>query len=126
MFRTIIVLTVGLCLESLGNVLLSKGMKQVGEVTSFTMQALFNVFLRGVTNPTVIAGVALDALFFACFLIALSITEVSIVLPLTAVGYLTTALTAKILLHEDVTGLRWVGTAIIVIGCVIVGKTGGH
>ncbi len=126
MFRTIIVLVIGLCLESLGNVLLSKGMKQIGEVTNFTIPALFNVFLKAITNPTLIAGVALDALFFACFLIALSLTEVSIVLPLTAAGYLTTALTAKLLLHEDITGLRWVGTAIIVIGCIIVGKTGGH
>ena len=126
MFRTIMVLIVGLGLESVGNVLLSKGMKQVGEVTSFTIPALFNVLLRGATNPTVIAGVALDALFFVCLLIALSITEVSIVLPLTAVGYLTTAMTAKILLHEDVTGMRWLGIAIVVVGCIIVGKSGGH
>ena len=126
MFRTIMVLIVGLGLESVGNVLLSKGMKQVGEVTSFTIPALWNVLLRGATNPTVIAGVAFDALFFVCLLIALSITEVSIVMPLTAVGYLTTAMTAKILLHEDVTGMRWLGTVIIVAGCIIVGKSGGH
>lgn len=126
MFKTIIVLLVGLCMESLGNVLLSKGMKEVGEVTSFSIPALFGVFLKGITNVTVISGVALDALFFACFLIALSWTEVSIVLPLTAAGYLTTALTAKIILHEDITALRWAGTVLIVVGCIIVGKTGAH
>ena len=126
MFKTISVLLVGLCMESLGNVLLRKGMKEVGEVTSFSIPALFGVFLKGITNITVISGVALDAMFFACFLIALSWTEVSIVLPLTAAGYLTTALTAKIILHEDITALRWAGTVLIVVGCIIVGKTGAH
>ena len=126
MFRTLMVLAVGLCMESLGNVLLRKGMKEVGEVTSFTIPALWGVFLRGITNITVISGVALDALFFACFLIALSWTEVSVVLPLTAVGYVTTALFAKFILHEDITALRWAGTLAIVIGCILVGKSGTH
>ena len=126
LFRTIAVLLVGLCLESVGNVLLRKGMSQVGEVKSFSIPALFDVFLKGITNLTVISGVALDALFFVCFLIALSWTEVSIVLPLTAAGYITTALFAKLLLHEDISTLRWVGTCVIVIGCIMVGKSGTH
>jgi len=125
-FRTIVVLFTGLCMESVGNVLLRKGMTQVGEVTSFTIPALFGVFLRGIANPNVIAGVALDALFFACMLIALSWTEVSVVLPLTAFGYISTALVAKLLLHEDITMLRWVGTLAIVFGCVLVGKSATH
>lgn len=126
MFKTIMVLLVGLCMESVGNVLLRKGMKEVGEVTSFSIPALFGVFLRGITNLTVIAGVALDALFFACLLIALSWMEVSVVLPLTAFGYISTALVAKLILHEEVTTLRWAGTVAIVIGCVMVGKSATH
>jgi len=125
-FKTIAVLFVGLCMESLGNVLLRKGMKEVGEVSGFSLPQLWDIFIRGVTNLTVISGVALDALFFACFLIALSWTEVSVVLPLTAAGYITTALAAKFILHEDITLLRWAGTAAIVAGCILVGKSGVH
>ena len=123
--KTIIVLFTGVCLESLGNVLLRKGMKEVGEVTSFSIPALFNIFIKGITNLTVISGVALDAMFFACFLIALSWTEVSVVLPLTAIGYVTTAIFAKIILHEEITALRWAGTIAIVLGSIMVGKSGG-
>lgn len=126
MLKTVLVLLVGLCLESVGNVLLRKGMGQVGEVTNFSISSLFNIFLRGVTNLTVISGIALDALFFVCFMIALSWTEVSVVLPLTAAGYITTALFAKLLLHEDISALRWVGTFVIVLGCIMVGKSGAH
>ncbi|HEX9861053.1 MAG TPA: EamA family transporter [Nitrospirota bacterium] len=124
--RTYIVLLVGLCFEAFGNVMLRKGMKEVGEVTSFSIPALFQVFIRGVTNITVITGVALDALFFACLLIALSWGEVTVVLPLTAFGYVMTAVVAKIILHEDITALRWAGTFAIVIGCILIGKSGSH
>jgi drug/metabolite transporter (DMT)-like permease len=68
----------------------------------------------------------MDALFFGCLLIALSWTPVSIVLPLTAFGYLFTAITAKFILHEDVNAIRIAGTLLIVVGCIIVGKSGGH
>jgi len=122
--KTIIVLFTGVCLESLGNVLLRKGMKEVGEVTSFSIPALFNIFIKGITNITVISGVALDAMFFACFLIALSWTEVSVVLPLTAIGYVTTAIFAKIIIHEEISALRWAGTVAIVIGAIMIGKSG--
>ena len=129
MLKTIAVLLVGLCMESLGNVLLRKGMKEVGEVGAsggFAIGPLFHTFLKAVTNLTVISGVALDAMFFACFLVALSWSEVSVVLPLTAVGYLTTALAAKLIVHEDITALRWAGTLVIVVGCMMVAKTGAH
>ncbi len=126
MLRTVLVLIIGLSLESVGNVLLRKGMKEVGEVTSYTISSLFNVFIKGVTNLTVVSGIALDAMFFVCFLLALSWTEVSVVLPLTAAGYITTALTAKLILHEEITALRWAGTILIVLGCALVGKSGMH
>lgn len=122
--RTYIVLLIGLCFEAFGNVMLRKGMKEVGEVTSFSIPALFQVFIKGVTNITVITGVALDALFFACLLIALSWGEVTVVLPLTAFGYVMTAVVAQYILHENLTALRWAGTIAIVIGCILIGKSG--
>lgn len=125
MLKTIIVLFAGICMESLGNVLLRKGMKEVGEVTSFSIPALFGIFIKGITNITVVTGITLDAMFFACFLIALSWTEVSVVLPMTAIGYVTTAIFAKLILHEEITMLRWAGTFAIVIGAIMVGKSGG-
>jgi drug/metabolite transporter (DMT)-like permease len=126
LLKTVLVLAFGLCFESVGNVLLRKGMMQVGEVESFSVPALFHIFIRGVTNLTVVSGVALDALFFVCLLVALSWTEVSVVMPITAIGYVTTTVAAKIILHEDISSLRWAGTLAIVVGCMLVGKSGVH
>jgi multidrug transporter EmrE-like cation transporter len=126
LIKTYVVLFIGLCFEAFGNVLLRKGMKEVGEVTSFSIPALFDVFVKGATNLTVITGVALDALFFACLLIALSWTEVTVVLPITAFGYVMQAFVAKVLLHEDMSVMRWAGTLAIVLGCILVGKSGMH
>jgi len=124
--RTYIVLFVGLCFEAFGMVFLRKGMQQIGEITSFTIPELLRVVGRGATNINVLTGVGLDALFFACLLIALSWTPVSIVLPLTAFGYVFTAVSAKFILHEDVNALRIAGTMLVVIGCIMVGKSGVH
>ncbi len=126
MLKTVLALAVGLCFESVGNVLLRKGMMKVGEIKSFSIPALWEVFIKGVTSPVVISGVALDALFFICLLFALSWTEVSVVMPITAIGYVTTTVTAKIILHEDISPLRWAGTIAIVFGCMMVGKSGLH
>lgn len=126
MLKTYVVLFVGLCFEAFGNVLLRKGMKEIGEIKSFSIPALFEVFIKGITSLTVVAGVALDALFFACLLIALSWAEVTVVLPLTAFGYVLTALVAKFVLHEDITLLRWAGTIAVVVGCILIGKSGAH
>jgi len=117
---------VGLCFEAIGMVYLRKGMQQIGEIASFTIPELLRVVGRGATNVNVLFGVGLDALFFACLLVALSWTPVSIVLPLTAFGYLFTLISAKFILHEDINALRLAGTMLIVVGCIMVGKSGVH
>jgi len=126
LLRTYLILLVGLIVESFGNVMLRKGMKQIGEIESFKIIELLKVVGRGATNIYVLSGVALDAMFFGCLLIALSWAEVTVVLPLTAFGYVLTALVAKIILGEQSTSLRWAGTILIVVGCVLVGKSGAH
>jgi drug/metabolite transporter (DMT)-like permease len=40
---------------------------------------------------------------------------------LTALGFVFTTLAAKIISHEDVSGLRWTGVILIVIGALLVG-----
>jgi len=126
LLRTYLILIVGLIIESFGNVMLRKGMKQIGEIESFKIIELLKVIGRGATNLYVLSGVALDAMFFGCLLIALSWAEVTVVMPLTAFGYVLTALVAKVILGEQITSLRWAGTILIVVGCVLVGKSGVH
>jgi len=56
----------------------------------------------------------------------LSWADLSYVLPLTAVGYIATALIGRFILNEQITWLRWSGTLLIVAGTSLVGMTGSH
>jgi drug/metabolite transporter (DMT)-like permease len=45
---------------------------------------------------------------------------VSLIWPLTSLGFVITALAARMVRHEEVSALRWTGVAIIVIGAALV------
>src|SRR5512146_1671247 len=98
--------------SSFGNVLLSRGMKQVGEISFHNFYQLFSALL----NIWVISGVVLLTLFFVTYLTALSWADLTYVLPATAFGYVLMALLGRFLLHEHVSGPRWLGGILITAG----------
>ena len=78
------------------------------------------VIRRGAVNPSILFGVALETIFFGALLYLLSQRDVSLIWPLTALGFVLTAIAAKIILHEDIHWTRWMGVALIVIGAALV------
>jgi len=120
MTKVLLVLMVGLLFEAVGVVYLSKGLKQVGEVRAVSLAEITRVVKSGVANPRIRAGVFFEALFFACLLMLMARSDVSFIWPLTALGYLLTTLAAKFILAEDVSGLRWSGVLLIVVGAALV------
>src|SRR5262245_9847283 len=89
--RTYTLLAAMVFFSSLGNVLLSKGMKQVGEV-AFSPLALISTFQKTFTNGTIWLGISSLLLFFVSYLLLLSWADLSYVLPASAVGYAFVAL----------------------------------
>lgn len=120
MTKVLIVLLLALIVESVGVVFLSKGLKQIGEPKRMNVREVAGVIGRGATNPSVLLGVAMEAAFFGALLYLLSQRDVSLIWPLTSLGFLLTALSAKVILHEQVSGLRWAGVAMIVLGAGLV------
>ena len=102
-----------------GDAMLAHGMKQVGNVP---LSHLHNVIFA-VTNPWVAGGISLLLAFFASYMTALSWADLTYVLPATSLGYVFLALTAKFVLHEDVSPLRWLG--IMLISCGVGFVAGG-
>lgn len=120
MTKTLCILVVGLIFESIGLAFLSKGLKQIGEPAQYTIHELLGLLGRGATNPNILIGVFFEAVFFGTLLTLMSQKDVSLVLPLTSLGFLITALMAKFILHEEVTALRWFGIGLIVLGTGLV------
>ena len=120
MTRLLVILMVALILEAVGVVLLSHGLKQMGPVTFTGLRDLPGLLGRGLAQPTLLLGVLLETIFFGTLLYLLSQADVSVVWPLTALGFVLTTLSAKWLLHEEVSPVRWTGVILIVVGAMLV------
>ena len=108
-FRKYLVLAGVTVFAASGDSLLSRGMKEVGNI-SFSR---FSDMLLAITDPYVALGILLLLGFFACYMTALSWADLTYVLPASSLGYVLIALIGKFLLHENVTFTRWLGILLI-------------
>ena len=111
-FRKYLVLLAIIVFGSCGDVLLARGMRQVGEIRIDQLPHL----IAAITNPWVIVGIGFLLIFFASYSTALSWADLTFVLPATAVGYVVLALLSHFFLHEQISLQRWAGILLIVAG----------
>ncbi|SRR5258705_6090004 len=121
MARLLLILLIGLMLEALGVVYLSRGLKQIGEPQQINVPEIRRVVVRGLTNPSILLGVLMETFFFITLLVLLKLWDVSLVWPLTSLGFVLTTLAAKYVRHEEINAMRWTGVILIVLGAVLVG-----
>ncbi len=121
--KTKVSLVIIIVTSSVGNVFLSKGMKQLGDISRLPPGEMCAAAVGALLNPWVAAGMVLLTVFFVSFLIVLSWADLSYVLPATAPGYLLVAALSHWLLGETVSPWRWLGTALIVAGVALVART---
>jgi drug/metabolite transporter (DMT)-like permease len=107
--RTAIVLTIVIFSGTIGDILVSRTMKRIGEVKNFSPRALFRVGIQVARCPLFWSGILLAAIAFFSFLALLSWAPVSFVVPATALGYVVGTVAARFVLGETVGLTRWVG-----------------
>lgn len=113
--KVIVIMLIAVLAVSLGETLLSKGMKQIGDGSGLQQARAV------LTNGYVVGGTLLMMVYFGLYMAALKQADLSFVLPLTAVSYLLGALLARYYLHEHVSPTRWLGALVITVGVMIVG-----
>jgi drug/metabolite transporter (DMT)-like permease len=112
---------IGACISaSIGQILVRRGMLQVGELSGWSPRYLAAYFWHALGNPWVIAGTVGNALFYFLFLAVLSWAEVSVALPLTALEYAIAAVLGILFLKEPVPPLRWAGIALVIAGVMLI------
>src|SRR6266700_7741656 len=99
--------------SSLGNVLLSRGMKQTGEIVDFSPAALAAVFVKTFTNGSIWFGIVNLLLFFVSYLVLLSWADLSYVQPASAIGYALVPVLGYFILGEFISPTRWTGVLFI-------------
>lgn len=104
-----------------GDVLLARAMKQVGDMHELWRRSgLWTVIARVLTNVTFFLGVAAMAVAFFSLLFALSWGDVSLVGPAAAsLTFIGNAFAAKIFLHEKVDRRRWIAAVLVAAGVAL-------
>jgi len=121
--RTYLFLVLMVLFSSVGNVLFSKGMKEIGEVNQWSAAVLAAVFVKVLASGWIWLGVGSQLIFLVSFLLVLSWADYSFVIPASAVGYAVVALLGHTFLGEAVSPTRWVGISLICLGVALVGRT---
>lgn len=121
--KTYILLLLMICFGSVGDVLLSKGMKQIGEVSSWSVSILCEVFVRTFISSTIWLGIGSLLIFFISYLLVLSWADYSYVSPASAMSYAVVPVLGYTLLGEVLSPIRWLGVMLIFFGVVLVSQT---
>jgi drug/metabolite transporter (DMT)-like permease len=77
--------------------------------------------LDAAREPRLWAGLALFGISAVFWLVVLSKVPLSFAYPFVGLSYIVIVLVARVVLHEHVPALRWVGVAVVAIGIAIVG-----
>ena len=107
----------------LGNVLLGKGMKNVGSVVSWEPSRLPHIISLVLTSGYVWLGIASLLTFFVAYMLILSWADFSYVQPASSMALLVVALLGYFYLGERISALHWAGIVVICLGVLVVGNT---
>jgi drug/metabolite transporter (DMT)-like permease len=104
-----------------GDVLLARAMKQVGDVGELRRRVGLGVVIkRTLENPNFLFGVMAMAVAFFSLLFALSWGDVSLVAPAAAsLTFIGNAVAARIFLHERVDRRRWIAASLVAAGVAL-------
>jgi drug/metabolite transporter (DMT)-like permease len=104
-----------------GDVLLARAMRQVGDVHALRRRAgLWTVITRVLGNGNFALGVTAMAVSFFSLLFALSWGDVSLVGPAAAsLTFIGNAFAAKVFLHERVDRRRWIAAGLVAAGVAL-------
>jgi drug/metabolite transporter (DMT)-like permease len=103
-----------------GELCVTRAMKIIGEVKEFGPGALFRVMLRATQVGWMWLGVGLMAVAFFALLGALSVENVSFIVPVTALSYAAGAFGGQVFLGERVSRGRWLGVILVCVGVTLV------
>ncbi len=121
-YLVLCLIMVDVALNVTGQLSLKHGMSKLGNF-ALSMSTLPPVFVQAAFNPYVILGLVCYGLGFLVWLLVLAKTEVSYAYPLISLGYVFTAILARVLIGESVSLTRMTGIMVICVGVFLVARS---
>lgn len=123
MVKTLVIMLLAVTAGTVGDILLAKGMKEMGDISAMNLRGILNAAYQALTNPKLIIGTSMLAIFFFLWLAVLSWEDLSVALPMQALNYVLVAFLAQFYLGEHVSPLRWGGIVLVCIGVILITKS---
>jgi uncharacterized membrane protein len=120
--KTLVMILVMVVCANAGDLLLKRGMTQIGAVP-FTTAGLQHAFVLTVASKTIWLAIFFLIGFTVSYMLLMSWADYSYVMPAGAFGYALLTLLAVVYLHESVSPRRWMGVILICVGVLLVGQT---
>jgi drug/metabolite transporter (DMT)-like permease len=124
MFRVVIAMIIASAATAGGQILIRRGMQDIGSLENYAPLALVSYFGGALMNPYVIGGTILNGVFYFLLIASLSWADVTVALPFTALEYGFAAVLAITILQEVVPPLRWAGIVLVIVGVVLITASG--
>jgi transporter family protein len=118
--KTALMIAIVVLSTSGGDVLIARGIRRIGEVSTLSPIEWLHMARRIFRNPNFLVGLFLMAVSFLAFMAVLSWADLSLVVPATSVSYVISTVGAKFILRERVSRLRWLGTLLVGLGVALV------
>ncbi len=121
-YLVLALIMIDVALNVTGQLSLKHGMTKLGNF-SLSLSTLPPVFVNAALNPYVLLGLVCYGLGFLVWLIVLAKAEVSYAYPLISLGYVFTAILARVLIGESVSLTRMAGILVICAGVFLVARS---
>lgn len=106
--------------DSIGNIFVSAGMKQLGEFHPLPLKTLPRRLLRVLSNFQISCGIFSTVVGFFLFISLLSWENLSLVYPSTSLTYVVSLFGARFILRENISRARLLGTVLVCLGVALV------
>jgi drug/metabolite transporter (DMT)-like permease len=121
-YLVLTLILVDVVLNVTGQLSLKYGMSKFGNF-SLSVATLPPIFMKAATNVHVLLGLLCYGLGFMVWLIVLSKAEVSYAYPMISLGYVFTAILARMLLGEAVSATRMAGIVVTCLGVFLIARS---
>jgi len=134
-WATVIIMVIAVTAVTIGDLFMSQAMRELGPLELVTLgpwwagelkvsSLLLEIYELGwliFTQGKVWVAIIFMLTFLVLWMVALSWSDLTFVMPLTALTYVFNAILVGPFLGEEVTPLRWFGTLLIAAGVALVG-----
>ena len=115
-----ILIVLSVMLAAFAQILLKQGMTKVGEISSLSKAP--SMLLTAISNPIVLAGLAVFGISAVFWLIVLSRVPLSIAYPMVSLGYLFTVLFSWLKFQEQLKPMTILGCLVIMLGVFLISR----